>query len=80
MNYCRFVSRLIWYRYIDINPQTELVMMAQMPALPCHSMIRASRKALGEQKSPAPPRHACFHIDYTYYPAGVWNRANSLPA
>ena len=80
MNYCRFASKLIWYRYIDINPQVHLVMMVQMPALPCHCMIRAVRELLREQWSPAPLRHACFHIDYTYYPAGIWDRASSLPA
>lgn len=48
VNCCTFMSRLIWYRYIDINPQVHLVMMVQMPVLPCHCMIRKVRELLRE--------------------------------
>lgn len=80
VNCCRFVSRLICYRYIDVNPQVHLVMMVQIPALPCHCTLRKVRELLREPRSPTPLRHVCFRTDYTDFPAGVWDRASSLPA
>jgi len=80
VNSCRFMSRLIWYQYIDVNPQAGLAMTGRMLALPCRCMIRTARELLRAQRSPTPLRHACFHIDYTSYPAGIWDGASSLPA